>query len=284
MALVYGFYHKQNLGDELFKKAFPKFFPLMDFCFENYLSKDLLKQHSTVIIGGGSFLNQPFTKKDDCVDLFEGKTIYYAGVGGETDIHPEHEKVLRMAKKIWIRTHHREKFLKYNPNVEVIEDLVHLLDIKEKNHPRKNILFIPNIYTIPHHKDPYWKHSIWHFFKNEIGQIIDQVEMKFFTMSCFKNSNDLCAAYELCSASVKRHAEIIGYTNQLEEIENIFNSAKCVITQRYHGIILAKMTNTPFIAICHDNKLKEAGAGGIYLDYAGCSKSRILESIEQIQK
>ena len=57
--LVYGWYHKNNIGDDLFVEAFNHLFPNFDFTFTDVLHSHLIKEADAIFFGGGSFLYDP---------------------------------------------------------------------------------------------------------------------------------------------------------------------------------------------------------------------------------
>ena len=63
--LVYGFYFKGNLGDDLFVDAFKALFPAFNFTFVDQISISDLQDVDAVFIGGGSFLGDPINIADD---------------------------------------------------------------------------------------------------------------------------------------------------------------------------------------------------------------------------
>ena len=75
--LVYGWYNKNNIGDDLFCHAFKKIFPYLNFEFTDNLNIDNLKEVSTVFIGGGSFLFADPSLSEECLKLIKTKTILY---------------------------------------------------------------------------------------------------------------------------------------------------------------------------------------------------------------
>ena len=79
-----------------------------------------------------------------------------------------------------------------------------------------------------------------------------------------------------------------GYERELtaqefEEIRNIFSKYKVIITQRYHGIILAEMFGIPYVAIHHHDKLKNCQpANGQFISYYNFNKSALNNAINSL--
>src|SRR4029077_8471427 len=143
--LVYGWYEHENLGDQLFKLAFQKLFPAISFTFVDQIKLDALKGANAVFIGGGSFLFSDPNISQECFNLLKTKHIFYIGVGVETDIHPIHIELMRIAKLIAIRSDAGlNKVKPLNSNVIVIPDIVYCLDFEKRFKPiEKSVLIIP---------------------------------------------------------------------------------------------------------------------------------------------
>jgi len=78
--VVYGFYHKNNIGDELFKEAFQQLFHSNNFTFIDHITISNIKDFDVVFIGGGSFLDSPLVIEEDALNLLKSKQIFYLGV------------------------------------------------------------------------------------------------------------------------------------------------------------------------------------------------------------
>jgi hypothetical protein len=57
--LVYGFYGKGNLGDDLFERAFCHLWPGISFSFTNEITRKHIDDFDVIFFGGGSFLYAP---------------------------------------------------------------------------------------------------------------------------------------------------------------------------------------------------------------------------------
>lgn len=293
--VVLGFYNKNNLGDELFKEAFKQIFPKYDFTFTDEITSSILEGVSSVFIGGGSLLDGAPKIKPDALEKLKEKNIFYIGVGSETNIHPIHQELMKIAKLIAIRNNHRLDIIKeLNNNTIVIPDLVYALQSKSiKNKSvNKSILILPNALVVPSWEDPQWKHAAWNYFKSEFAQFLDSLiesnyKINFFSMCQNNKSNDNWAAIEIIN-HMKNKSDNLLLTvncNNIYEITNLFSQYENIITQRFHGIVLAQMTQKPYLAIHHHDKLKHCQpSDGNFISYYGLSKSLLTEQLNCINQ
>lgn len=284
--LVFGFYGKQNLGDDLFCIAFEKLFPNLTFSFVDELTVDNTKNAFAIFIGGGSFLSSPILVSEECLNIVRTKTVLYIGIGAETEIHSSHAELMILAKLIAIRSECGiEQVKKLNENVIIIPDLVYsLVNYPNKLKRNKSVLILPNIYTVPNNTDPHWKHNSWNHFKFEFAQFLDYLHednysIKFFSMCYNIKQNDFLAASEIINCMKYRNSEnILKINTSLEDILNIFSNQSIVITQRFHGAILAEVARVPYISIHHHDKLKTSHLNeGIFISYYASSKQTFID-------
>jgi polysaccharide pyruvyl transferase WcaK-like protein len=279
--LVFGWYSHFNLGDELFKVAFQKLFPDISFTFVDQIKFDALKEATAVFIGGGSFLFSDMNISQECLNLLKTKSIFYIGVGAETDIHPIHIELMRVAKLIALRSNiGLDKVKPLNTNTIVIPDIVYALDFNSNSRPiEKSVLIIPNISVVPNNRSPHWMHNSWDHFKFEFSQFVDYLidekcHVRFVGMCKSNKNNDDWAATEIINAMMHRSSSLV----LDNEITDVINDYEIVITQRFHGIILSEITRTPYIAIYHHDKLKTSHLNeGIFMSYYGSSKQDYID-------
>src|SRR5579885_2555646 len=126
--LVYGWYHKGNIGDDLFVEAFQHIFPEFDFTFTDVLTSHQVKDADAIFFGGGSFLHDAPISTDFALKLAKQKPIFYIGVGVEAEIHPTHQELMRLARLIATRSKNQIDRLKVlNKNSLYVPDLVFAL-------------------------------------------------------------------------------------------------------------------------------------------------------------
>lgn len=283
--LVVGFYNKQNIGDQLFIDAFNALFPDINFIFTNYITKNNIGISDTIFIGGGSFLfSEPFIDKD-CFDIVKTKNIFYISVGMETDIHPLHIELLKLAKLIALRSESGINKIKYiNNNIIIIPDITYSLKFNKSDIIYKSVGILSNIEIIPQNSDPHWKYNSWNNFKFEFSQFLDFLIEKgynihFFAMSDNVEHNDNCAASEIINSMKYRNNYII--TSDI----NLLSGYEYIITQRYHGIILAEIMKIPYLSVFHHDKLKQSFFNsGSFLSYYNSSKQLFIDEFYKMKK
>ena len=296
--LCYGHYNHQNIGDELFKVAFKKLLPHYNFTFTDHLTVDLLKDKDALFFGGGSILNQSISGFNicdfQCIDI----PIFYVGVGFETEIHQDHFYFLNKAKIIASRSKDsiRDNSIRKLFNIINIPDLVWLTKNQNSNYAsdKKNysykdsVLILPNVSVLPDHSSPSWVTSAWENYKNQFAQFLDYLidggyKPVFYPMCQNRKDHDSFVSYQIVSMMKNRDEHCINTENIDVDDSDILwyiNKFNYVITQRFHGIVLSEMVNTPVLSIYHHDKLKVENA----LPYYEISKHRLIESFFKLKK
>ena len=125
--LVYCWCYKQNIGDQLFIEAFKKIFDY-NFTFTDHIKPHHLNNIDAVFFGGGSFLLGKPDITDAALELIKKKPIFYIGVGVESEVHPIHLDLMKVAKLIATRSSDKIDFLKtINKNAFFVPDIVYSL-------------------------------------------------------------------------------------------------------------------------------------------------------------
>jgi polysaccharide pyruvyl transferase WcaK-like protein len=249
--IVYGWYGKNNIGDELFKEAFSRLFPDLHFEFTDKIRVAALKNAAAVFIGGGSFLFSSPNMEAGALEILKQKKLFYIGVGVETDIHPIHKELMRSAKFIATRSVDSDVILNsLNENYKFFPDIVYSLQdsVQISTKIDKSILVVPNISVVPKWDDPHWKHASWHYFKSEFAQFLDELasqkyKIGFFPMCTNSDTDDRWAAYEIIShMKNRRQTEVVlSDMSSVPAVTSIWSQYQTIITQRFHGIVLAEM-------------------------------------------
>ena len=289
--LVYGWYGRGNVGDELFRRAFEHLFPSYEFIYVDRITKALLEGASAVFFGGGSFLgSEPIIDHDAWSSL--KIPIFYMGVGLETEIHPTHRALMSTAKLIATRSPESLfKGLSINPNTYHVLDMVYALKNPDTviGSVEKSVLVLPNIELVPVWNGSLWHHTAWEFFKNEFAQFLDTLvndgySVRFFSMCQSEVMNDSWAAQEIVNRMNKRSSTYILDTQvfEIEELAKLFSEYEIVITQRYHGVVLAELFKTPYVAIHHHDKIKHVSpCHGTLVPYYGSAKENFTKAFER---
>lgn len=280
-ALVYGHYFKFNIGDDLFQDAFKHLFPYIEFTFTDHITLENIKEVSVIIFGGGSFLFAKPNIPEDVYSEVLQKKIFYIGVGAETEIHPEHVELIKIAKLISIRSDHLDKILPLNINCMFCPDLVYSLRDKVVSTPKipNSVLIIPNKEVVSRYTDPSWKQVAWEYFKSEFAQSLEVIQkdhlIRLFAFNTSNKMHDNWAGIEILN---KMPHGGTGHLSQekpsgIESITKYLSKFEKIITQRYHGIVLADLMDTACLTIHHHDKLK---AGENLASYYGFNKKEFL--------
>ena len=285
--LVYGWYGQGNLGDDLFIECFKQLFPTYNFIFTDHITASHLKNVDAVFFGGGSFLTDSPKISAEALDILKKLRIFYIGVGTETKINPVHQELMKLAKLIATRSSvNIDSVKEINPNTILIQDLVYCLPEQScSNKIKDSILVIPNILVVPKWSDPHWKHVSWDFFKTEFCQLLDEYckqgyNIKFLPMCINDHWNDQNAAVEIINRMTEgKGSFILNKSVDIQSAIETISKYELVISQRFHGTVLARLARTPCLTIHHHDKLKNIG--DYSLSYYGLSKSNVIEQINK---
>lgn len=285
--LVYGYYNKSNLGDDLFVDAFRNLFPNYQFTFTDNIKINQLDVDA-VFFGGGSFLAETLKASNEVFQELKKRKLFYIGVGSETALDPRHQELISLAKLVAVRTEQNlDNIKKLTTNWMVIPDLVYSLQGKlSEDKLSKTILVVPNILVVPKWNDPHWKHAAWEYFKIEFVQAMDALigDGYYFDFLPFcQNSylNDSYAAAELLARSATvTPKQLLDKPKDFQEAIEVMSQYSLVVTQRFHGKILSDIAGVPSLTIYHHDKLK--GVNSDTLSYYGITKTGLLSSIKNI--
>lgn len=259
--LVYGWYGRRNVGDELMKLALDQMLRMhrLEPKFVESINEFDVEASSGVIFGGGSILqDMPNISPNACTMLFGDdhwkplRPVFYLGVGGETEIHEFHQAGIDMSPVVAFRELDTPDLAYW-----------HADDIEPSTRKREGVLIVPNVEVLPRHDDPHWMHASWEHFKNEFAQVLDCLvdrnqKLAFLAMCDAPKKNDIWAVHELIGRMKHRDSFRIYRPdpNLPLDVVRLMQSYELVVTQRYHGIILAEMAGVPYVSISHHNKLK----------------------------
>lgn len=279
---------KNNIGDRYFIDAFKQIFPDFEFSFFEELLNQDLSRFDAIFFGGGSFLDAPPVISGSAFEQIKTMPIFYIGVGTETNIHSKHIELMSLAKLIATRSKNQvEKIRKINPNTKYVPDIVYSLspDKSDVVVMEKSVLILPNSLVMPSGKDEMWKHSSWNYFKSEFSQFLnvlieDKYKIDYFGMCKNNQVDDYAASYEIISYMNKRKysSQIQNHPTDFKSIVGLLSKYSMVITQRFHGIVLAELCKVPYVCIHHHDKLKFSYPNsGQYADYYGLGKEKLFE-------
>jgi polysaccharide pyruvyl transferase WcaK-like protein len=293
--VILGWYGSEinNLGDNLFKEAFKKLFPEHTLIFTDTIEASAAHAADAFFIGGGSFLGDKPNIDPSILELVKSKPLFYIGVGAETNIHERHQELIRIAKLVAIRNSDEriiDRVKQLNTNTIYVPDLVYMLaPAGRAKHRRDRILVIPNLEVVPRYFDPQWKHTAWGFFKSEFAQALDHfidtgIGVDFYTMCNNADAKDYYAAIELFNFMKPRKTiNFYDHNNNIDKDVELLSSYKMIITQRYHGIILAEIAETPHIILWHHDKLKShPSKSASFIGYYGATKQAIIDGFSDV--
>lgn len=286
--LVYGWYYSGNIGDDLFREAFAELFPSHSFSYTKDITKNNLVGIDAVIFGGGSLLDGEPSITSEASKLLEEKKIFYIGVGTETNIHPTHQSLMKKAKLIASRSINFDNIKELNSNCIFVPDLVYSLINKKKQLSTipKSIIVLPNIELVAKWSDPYWKNISWEYFKSQFAQFLDEkVEdgytLDFLSMCSNNVMNDNWAATEIINKMKNRRSKfnLLNLKANFGSLTHLLSQYSVIISQRFHGIVLAEILNKPYIAIHHHDKIKGCYPGrGNFIPYYEISKHKLVDN------
>ena len=287
--LVYGWYGRGNVGDELMKQALSEMLSVHRLTpkFVDGINEFDVRDSSGVIFGGGSILqDMPDISPNACTMLFGDdhwkplRPVFYVGVGGETAIHQFHEVLINASPVVAFRELD-------------IPDLAYWLDPFEPDeqcgppaHAPKGILVVPNVEVLPSHSDPHWMHASWEHFKNEFAQTLDVLvekghKLSFLSMCNAVKKNDNWVIHELMGRMSRRDNYPVYSTKDPLWVARLMRHHQVIITQRYHGIIMAESAGVPYLSISHHDKLKLTHPHrGHDVSYYAVQKDLLIETIE----
>lgn len=287
-ALVFGYFSAHNIGDSLFKEAYHHLFPDYSFIFTDKITEELFNSSDVLFFGGGSFLDGEPNIPNDLLKKLPEKPIIYLGIGAETEIHPWHKFLIKKSKLVIVRSQKSfDKVKELNVNSFLYPDLVYSLS--EENYVsdnRKGILYIPNAHTIAKYNDPSWKENAWNYFKSEFSQALEILEKDYtidiLAMCSNSKHRDENSGAEILNKMTKTKINIIPFVeHDFKSITTLMNKYKLIISQRYHGLVLADILGIKNVNIYHHSKLQNFNSiNSIGINYYELSKNKILDSID----
>jgi len=288
--LVYGWYGRRNAGDELMRLALDQMLRAHRLVpkFVEGINEFDVEASAGVIFGGGSILQDwPSISPNACTMLFGDdhwkplRPVFYLGVGGETDICDFHQAGISIAPVVAFRELDTPDLAYWHASD--VDDVCRYMALKPEG-----LLVIPNVEVLPSHNDPHWMHASWEHFKNEFAQLLDRAvenghRVSFLAMCDADKKKDIWAAHELMGRMSRRDRYHVYQPSTSEPlwVAGLMRAHKVVITQRYHGIILAEMAGVPYVSISHHNKLKLTHPHrGSDVSYFGVQKDPLWDQVD----
>lgn len=288
--LVYGFYSKSNIGDQLFVEAFKHLFPNYHFTFSDNITEELIANKDAIFFGGGSFLDGEPHIPQTLVHELKKLKIFYLGIGAETSIHPWHKYLLKNASLIAARSlESYDRLKELNDKTMFCPDLVYCLSdqVAKRKKTEKSILFLPNSHTISKWNSMAWKHTAWEFFKSECAQAFEDLTgagYKIDVLPMCENSHhrDSYNAIEIAAKMNNGDLKFLPFQeHSFSELSKLVSGYEIIISQRYHGLILADMVGSSSVNLHHHDKLKHfSGPLNKNVNFYQCSKDSLLNAVD----
>lgn len=291
LLLVYGWYGRHNLGDQLMSRALRALFEPRgcELRFVDRLRGRDVSDCDGVVFGGGSIL---FDAPD--VDpvalsalLARARPVFYLGIGAETGVHPTHRALLSVSKAVVVRS---PESLEVLPSAQLATDLVYSLPVTEAlPEAGSGLLVVPNVEVVPMHSSPHWAHVGWERFKDELAQALDVlieehgIRPSFLLMCRNDRMDDAWPAAEVVARMANRRTDFETIRVADDDLDGALKAIgrhACVVTQRYHGIVLAQLAGVPHVSVAHHDKLKQAWPElGTQVTYHGVTKKQLVQSV-----
>ena len=291
--LIFGYYFRDNFGDDLFKYVFEKFIfnePKYNLIFKNIEDLDnnthIYSTIDKVIIGGGDIINE-FFLNDTTVNLFRTyfgsensspTPIYFVSVGLT---YPGMISVMDIGDHFFMRNNTDYNLTKnrYTSNyTSAIPDIGFnlLKDSSLVNWTKPNIS-LKNPFKIGICIPYTWiaKQSNENIFLNQICTFIEtlasnqnyQITLLPFDTSIDPNNSDIILNNTIQQQIGNGNNNNIIYLNpqqnsngtyqniSVSDMINYFKHFDLMFTSRFHSVILSIITNTPFISIYSTPKI-----------------------------
>jgi hypothetical protein len=277
MIICTGYYHRSNLGDDIFYYLFKSI--LNDICKNikyKLVSLDDLKilpvDTQIIILGGGEILNSYFLQKlEKLCENFRGKIIAYSCELPQGDLIPQINIIdyfvvrnkndqIKLSKHFNLNTDN--KYIFYYP------DLVTSLSIKTCKEDKITLPKINKI-TFCLARSIYPNNNNYQNYLNQTVKFIEYLTTNNYIVNLFPFNSSLCNnesdlflnndIFNLCIQSKINVNNIIpNFTwNEEDKINNcieVFNDSDLIICSRYHAHIMSLITKKPFISISHTKK------------------------------
>lgn len=242
--LIYGYYNKNNFGDDWFARTFQKLFSGCNIKFtDNKL--ELLKSWDYIIIGGGNIIHAKLGEI-----LLETKSPYEVW---SVSLHdPSELQYISNARRIILRDKKSFSFA-HGTNVHHLPDInFYPAGIVQFSDQVYSVGFIPNSNIIPNYTSTMPKNQEYFRFVFECARYLDECS-KNFTFIPFQKTNiqnDARVAHAIVSHSVHKKGNILD--NLIFENVPSFES---YITMRYHGAFLGILSEKPVLCVDFHSKM-----------------------------
>jgi len=283
--LVVGWYGNgkniPNLGDYLFTVAFKHIFKEFNFTFTERIELEDVEKNDAIFFGGGSFLDNEINIHPAAREELIKKPIFYLNVGLDTSVSQDHLMLLSQAKLIVARNNPETDKIKGFPVLRCPDFVYALNNIVPTKPIEKSLLFLPNAFVMPQNTDLNWKFAAWNYFRSQVCETLDELiedgwMVHFYPMCQNKTIDDSWAAVEILDLMKHRNKYMLlnKPLTEMKDIISLFSRNSIILTQRFHGIVLADLAQRPVVSISHHDKIQS----DISISYYNTSKT-ILHNV-----
>lgn len=294
--LVFGWYGKGNIGDEAFKPAITMLWD-QEFVFTDVMPPvEELSQYKSLILGGGSFTDQPIP----CKGVYNYRKmpipLAYIGVGIGDFIHPHHLEFMDQAKIIVTRdseSYHLAcdaGFSTINAGADLAVVLGHMSNWFPKAAAEKTHIGVALSDSMtPRQRSPIWQYDAHRWFMRECAKSLDDLARHcplYFMNFCVNDrETDERPTFELTGKMDRYNYKFSRMGADTKSVLKNISSSHFLITQRYHGAIFAMMLDVPCILISSHDKMKSlANAAGLMtVPYYGFTDVLLNDAVREIQ-
>jgi polysaccharide pyruvyl transferase WcaK-like protein len=300
--LFYGWYSQSNIGDEMYKIAFPMLFPERDNRFVSVLTKEDVEWSDEVVIGGGNIIDKFFLTNAN--NMVKNKPLHFYSVGC-TDLSVTASQ-LNSFHTVWVRDVMTYKKLNgmgvmcdlapdaswvLSPNIDrgskLWEDL---FAAQDRDLYEKRVVVVLNSHLTSAQPDLLARDlARFDVFTHDMVNIIDHTNASFAFLPFGRRLPwDDRVANSWVAHKCKWHAKnaVVWDEWGVQETLDFVSAADAMISQRLHSTIFATIGGTPFLDVTHHDKnrgfLSSVGLedwGVNYWDFPREKSKQILDDL-----
>lgn len=300
--LVYGWYSKENCGDESYKISFGNLFADHSLTFTEKIDDELIQSHDAFILGGGNILDSHHLKTVQKHKAYLSKIPCIAFSVGQTDDKIQ-ESQLSIFQSIYIRDLDAfSRLQKMHPNVHYCPDAAFAMEpnptrgsaiwnayFEDKDLYEKKVAVIANSHLISGSTDVLSRDALrFQMFSLDLATIIDNTNASFLFVpfGCSMPWDDRVANGWIASQCkwFRKTATIYDKFSVQANLD-VIAAADVVISLRYHSTVFSVIAGVPFVDVYHHDKnhsfLKTLGLeswGVSFWDFSREKTKEILDS------
>lgn len=267
--LVSGFYNKGNIGDEAYKQSFPMLFSGHELTFADRVTKDLVKSHDGIILGGGNILNKHYLS---ALRPYAGSKPMIAFSVGHTDEIDYSD--MGMFSGVYVRDYHALKRLRDNgvpctycpdaafslvPNVERGRMILRRLISEGVIDPQKKTIGVVINGHLSGHGQDNLARDMFRFqtFSMDMANVLDRLDANcvFMSMMARPPWDDRVAGGWVSSKCRRWNKNVVVYDKLcVQDTLDVISAMDAMVSMRLHSSIFAAISGVPFVDIWHHDK------------------------------